>query len=235
MDQATSAVRSPVALEVLASLAERPRHPYDIQRLMRERHKDFAAGKTRTLYTAVQRLHAAALIEAVETTREGHRPERTVYRITDSGRDALMAALRDLLARPQRDFPPFVVALGLAGALRPDEVALALEHRAVALEAAVAALDTTLRVATARLSLPRVVLLEVEYMVARSRAELAWSIEVAGDIRAGRLDWPEAACAGPGPTADAARAAEEPEARPGWTRRSGPPNPPSTPTAGGGT
>ena len=53
-----------------------------------------------SLYHTVERLHRLALIEPVETGREGRRPERTVYAITDAGRDEFTSNLRDLLRFP---------------------------------------------------------------------------------------------------------------------------------------
>ena len=41
-----------------------------------------------SLYPAVERLAAAGLIEPAQTAREGRRPERTVYQITEAGREA---------------------------------------------------------------------------------------------------------------------------------------------------
>ena len=178
-----------VALVVLALLCEGPRHPYDMQRLIRERRKDFAAGRTRALYHAVDRLCAAGQIEPAETVREGRRPERTVYRITDAGREEFRAALVDLLAVPRHAFPPLAAGLSVAGALPPCEVADALRRRAVALDAEIAALEAVLRGLWARLELPRLVVLEVEYVLALRRAERDWVVSVAADVAEGRLRW----------------------------------------------
>ncbi len=57
--------RDVIALTVLALLTERPLHPYEMQRLMRERHKDFAIGKARSFYDAANRLLRDGLIEAL--------------------------------------------------------------------------------------------------------------------------------------------------------------------------
>ena len=179
----------PMALVVLATLFEAPRHPYEIQRLIRERRKDFAAGRTRALYHAVERLVVAEFIEPVETSREGRRPERTVYRITEAGREHLRDSLTDLLAVPRAEFPVFAVAVNFAGTLPPRAVAEALRRRSIAVDAEVAALESVVRGLEARLELPRLVMLEVEYVLALRRAEAAWVLSVVEDIRAGRLTW----------------------------------------------
>ena len=91
-----------VALTTLGLLSEQPCHPYEIQRLLRERHKSYAVGKTRTLYRAIEELEAAGYIEPLETSREGRRPERTVYRITPEGSEELENWLAELLVDTSR-------------------------------------------------------------------------------------------------------------------------------------
>src|SRR3954464_15122593 len=130
---------TPSELTVLQLLHEGPTHPYDMHRLVRERRIDLLVPVRRgTLYHAVGRLEKGGLIETVETTREGRRPERTVYRITEAGADALLDRLRDLLATPRRDYPPLTQALSFISRVEPDDVIGRLEERIAWLEAEVA-------------------------------------------------------------------------------------------------
>src|SRR5262249_29235931 len=108
-----------LALTVLAFLTERPMHPYDVQRVIRQRHKDYAIERPRARYRAFDRLARDELIEPVETSREGRRPERTVYRITDEGRAEFQHWLVQLLERPVVEDPVFGVAVGFVGYLNP--------------------------------------------------------------------------------------------------------------------
>jgi DNA-binding PadR family transcriptional regulator len=91
-----------IGLAVLGLLTEHARHPYEMHRLMHERHKDFASGKGRTFYDAVERLQRQGLIEPVETTRAGNRPERTVYRITEEGVPSSTAGSATSWRRPRQ-------------------------------------------------------------------------------------------------------------------------------------
>jgi DNA-binding PadR family transcriptional regulator len=177
-----------ISLTVLALLYEQPRHPYEMQRLMRERHKDFAVGKTRSFYDAVNRLLKAGYVEPAETSREGHHPERTVYRITDAGREDLASWLFDLLATPVAEHPVFTVALNFLPCLAPDTALRALQQRAVALESAVAGLETAQRGLQEQLHLPRLVLLEVEHTQVLRQAELEWLRSLIADLQSGSLD-----------------------------------------------
>jgi DNA-binding PadR family transcriptional regulator len=180
-----------VALTTLALLSEQPCHPYEIQRLLKERHKSYAVGKTRTLYRAIEELEAAGYIEPLETSREGKRPERTVYRITPEGSEELENWLVDLLSIPVDETPVFQVAVGLLGYITEGRAQKALATRLVALRAKVTALDATLKMAQDDLGLPRLVLLELEHAMALATAEIAWIQSIAADMETGVLVWNE--------------------------------------------
>jgi DNA-binding PadR family transcriptional regulator len=182
-------------LTVLALLAERPMHPYEMQRLIRERHKEFALGTTRSLYHAVERLAREQLIEPMETSREGNRPERTTFGITEAGRDELVIWLTDLLSTTGPEDPQFTAAISLLPIL-PVETALhALRLRALGLEGRVAELATQLRLLSDQL--PRVFLLETEYAHTIRERELAWVRALIEDIQRGAVSWPDPNLSGP--------------------------------------
>lgn len=67
----------------------------------------------------VAQLVKARFIVATEPTREGQRPERTVYELTGEGRAELRDWLRELVEEPRHEYPHFVAALPLIGALPP--------------------------------------------------------------------------------------------------------------------
>jgi DNA-binding PadR family transcriptional regulator len=77
----------------------------------------------------VRQLAKAGFIVEQETTREGQRPERTVYALTDAGRNELREWLRELVEEPQHEYPQFVAALSLIAALPPGEVVELLGRR----------------------------------------------------------------------------------------------------------
>lgn len=108
------------ALTVLRMLCDGPMHPYEMQQRIRVCHYDAAVKITPgSLYHTVDRLTAAALIEPLETSREGRRPERTVYAVTTAGRDAAHNRLAELFAKPTEEFPPLGTALAFANLFPP--------------------------------------------------------------------------------------------------------------------
>ena len=138
-------VSNPLALAVLACLTEKPMHPYEISTTLRTRGKEKSIKLNYgSLYAVVESLQKHGLITARETTREGRRPERTVYEITAAGVDEFEDWLAELLSTPARDFTSLEAGLSLMPGLPPDEVARLLDDRAVRLRSEVRAVDAEL-------------------------------------------------------------------------------------------
>ncbi|AQZ66041.1 Transcriptional regulator, PadR family [[Actinomadura] parvosata subsp. kistnae] len=178
---------SPLALTVLALLRYRPLHPYGIQRLLKQWGKDQVVnvGQRTGLYRTIDRLGEAGLIRVRETGRDQQYPERTVYEITDDGQVTLRRWLDEMLSVPRQEFPQFPAALSNALMLAPDELAQALERREQVVAGTLAALEEQL----ADTGVPRVAMLEVEYLRAVTEAEARWLRGVVEDLRGGRLTW----------------------------------------------
>lgn len=164
-------------------------HPYQVQRLIKERGKDRVINvRQRTgIYQTIERLHRDGLIEVAETSRDGKRPERTVYQVTDEGRQVALDWIRDMLATPATEFPEFPAALSLAALLTPEDVTGALDIRATFLQGEVARERTMMK--TFADSLPRLFLIEEEFAIAMWEAELRWVQALLQDLRTGRFTW----------------------------------------------
>src|ERR671926_1196930 len=128
-------VSNPLALAVMALLYERPMHPYEMVSLMRERGKHESVRlKYSSLYSVVGALEREGLIVPRETVREGRRPERTVYEITDAGREEFLTWLRELLREPVKEYTQFAAGLSFIPALPPVEATALLNERVQLLE-----------------------------------------------------------------------------------------------------
>jgi len=175
-----------LALAVLALLRERPMHPYEMAAAMRERGTEHNMNiKWGSLYTVVGNLEKHGFIAATETSRQGRRPERTVYAITDLGEAELTDWMRELVSTLVPEQRRFRAALSVLGVLPPAEVVELLAQRLRALEVTIAGEEASL----ARLSqdLPRVFLIEAEYELAMWRAEAEWVRKLLEEVRAGTL------------------------------------------------
>lgn len=175
-------------IAVLALLREDAMHPYQMQRLLRDRHKDeILALKRGSLYHAISRLLRSNLIEIEATGREGRRPERTTYRITESGRQLLQSALRTIIAMPRREASEFMAAMSFLVHLTPGEALVQLKERHRSLQAQIR--DISAALASASSFVERINLVESEYLLAMLSSELVWIAALEEDIRSGKLHW----------------------------------------------
>jgi DNA-binding PadR family transcriptional regulator len=176
-------VSNPLALAVLGCLSERPMHPYEISTTLRTRGKEQSIKLNYgSLYSVVESLQKHALIRPRETTRDGKRPERTVYEITVGGTEEFEDWLAELLSTPARDFTSLEAGLSLMAGLPPDEVARLLVERSEHLRRELRALDASLAV-SAELQLPDIFLVESHYRQAMLTAELEFVATLAKEIR----------------------------------------------------
>jgi DNA-binding PadR family transcriptional regulator len=182
--------RSPLALTVLALLAEAPMHAYRMHELIRARGKDTVVNvaQRNSVYQTIDRLLRSGLIRVRETQREEGRPERVVYEITDEGLAALQQWLKKMVAEPSAEFPEFPAALSFLMVLSPKEALRQLEARAVALEQRLAHARVVTKGALES-GVPRLFLIEDEYRQTMLRTELAWVRSLIDDLQAKSVSW----------------------------------------------
>jgi DNA-binding PadR family transcriptional regulator len=157
---------------------------------MRARGKDEDMPiKWGSLYTVVQNLEKHGLLETIGNTRQGARPERTIYRITASGREELLDWTRELIGSPAAENPQFAAGLSVWMLLSPDEIAALLRSRLEKLEASVKTRRATL--AQLGAEIPRLFLVEGEYALAMTKAEAAWVRALLDELSSG--DYPDLA------------------------------------------
>ncbi|HEX5117500.1 MAG TPA: PadR family transcriptional regulator [Pseudonocardiaceae bacterium] len=173
-----------LALAVLSALMERPMHPYEMASVLRERGKDRDMKiKWGSLYTVVGNLEKHGLVAATQSVRQGGRPERTVYRLTDAGHAELTDWVRELLATPEPEQPRFAAALSVMATLPPAEATGLLRERLATLRAESTSDERAL--AETAQQVPRLFLVEDEYALAMRRAEADWLAALVDELTAG--------------------------------------------------
>ena len=180
---------SPLALSILQLLDERPMHPYELASTMRDRHMDeFIRLNFGSLYHTVDVLERNGWVVSAEREKEGRRPERTIYQLTESGRELLRRVISDILAQPRREYPHFAAGLMFMHHLRAAHAAEQLQARATALAATAAKLSRILSELQGH-GLKRLALIELEHKIAMLEAEREWVLKIAKEITDGRLEW----------------------------------------------
>ncbi|WP_434318829.1 PadR family transcriptional regulator [Leifsonia sp. P73] len=182
---------TPLAVAALALLAEGPTHPYEMYQTLVLRSEDrLVKVRPGSLYHTVDRLARQGLVRATGTEREGNRPERTTYEITEEGTQALGERVADIIATPVNEFPEFPLGLGEAHNLPVDTVIDLLRNRVGLMRADIALLDDGIHRVRAK-GLPEKYWLDVRYLRTTAEAEAAALEALIDDLASGAISWDE--------------------------------------------
>jgi DNA-binding PadR family transcriptional regulator len=186
--------RSPLALAILGLLEAGPLHPYGIQQLIKQWGKDqvINVGQRASLYKMINRLTEAELIAVDGTGRDQQYPERTTYRTTDEGHAAMRQWIGEILSTPRNEFPEFPAGLSFLPGITPEFAKELLTERREKLTQQVAELDASVAAEVEGNGVPRVAMLETEYLLAVTTAELRWVSGVVAGLEDGSLTWSRA-------------------------------------------
>ena len=182
---------TPLGVAALALLMERPMHPYEMYQTLVQRSEDRVV-KVRpgSLYHTVDRLAGQGLVRATGTEREGNRPERTTYEITEHGGLALSERVTEILATPINEYPEFPLALGESHNLPVETVIQLLRNRVSLLRADLGFMESGIRALEAK-KLPRKYWINVQYTRTLREVEVTWLESLIVDLESGELSWSE--------------------------------------------
>jgi DNA-binding PadR family transcriptional regulator len=184
----TETTLTPLGAAVLGLLRERPMHPYEMVRLLRQRRDDRLVTVSKgTLYHTVARLQREGLVVELGVDRAGNRPERTTYAVTDAGRTVSADWLRQQLPRIDR-IGEFRVALAEAHDLPRAEVIALLTERRGTLRAYACELAADVAEAEAR-GVPFQFLIELDRERSILAADLAWMDAILARLTDPDLPW----------------------------------------------
>jgi DNA-binding PadR family transcriptional regulator len=131
-----------VALVILGFLREREYHGYELKKEIQRRMGVWTDIKFGSIYHALRKLVERGSVARVGEEKQSGRPDRTIYRITEQGREEFQDRLQMLLNRFQRVYLDFDIGLYFGGNLPPHELEAVLDKRIDHLTEIVAALES---------------------------------------------------------------------------------------------
>ena len=162
-------------------------HPYQLATVLADRGVPVNRG---TVYDTVEALARAGWIEPQAAEQTGTRPQRIPYALTEDGRDELVRRLDAQIRTPRREFSEFLGAVSHIGVLGPARAAEALAERGRRLAGLMDEDHRRLDETLAEGGVPRLFVIEAEYMLTLLQAERDWVLALADEIRDGELAWP---------------------------------------------
>ncbi|MDF2836645.1 MAG: PadR family transcriptional regulator [Paenibacillus sp.] len=177
-----------VKLLVLGLMMEQERHPYDIRQTIKARnwHVTFNV-RDGSLYYAVDQLRDDGLIEAAEVVQIAgqNRPDKTIYRITDKGREALLSLLHKQLGETAFPQHPLLQALPFIRHADRERTLRALEGQLTSCAERIALMEAVQKLKDG--ALPRGSVHLLRGIMKFSLAEKEWLEEMIAEAKSGRL------------------------------------------------
>ncbi|RUT46383.1 PadR family transcriptional regulator [Paenibacillus anaericanus] len=175
-----------IRLSILGLLLEEDMHPYEIRIRMKDRFLDHK-GKFRigSLYYAVDQLAKQEHIVAMETISSNSRPDKTIYQITDKGKEYFQKLLLDKFKDIEPLYHPMYMALAFASKGDQVKIASLLRDRVKEVEHQV---NLYYQVYSEHQgTVPRSVLHLMAGQYEHAMTELKWLRRLLADAEAGRL------------------------------------------------
>jgi DNA-binding PadR family transcriptional regulator len=170
---------NPVRLLVLGLLASGPMHGHQIRRTAEQTDIEQWGGvKVGALYGMLHRLEAEGLVAPVRAEQEGRRPQRTVYAITDEGREELAIHRDRALTQPAVHSTTVEVALKWPAGLDYDGLRERLSLRRSAVARALTDLAASRELHLQEGHLPAASIAGYRRSELHLEAELAWHDEL---------------------------------------------------------
>jgi DNA-binding PadR family transcriptional regulator len=171
-----------------------PVHGYDVRReLMSWRAEDWANIAPGSIYGALKTLQQEGLIAVVDTERQGTRPARTTYRVTDEGEKEYHAMLRDAWWDAKPGPHPLLSAVVQLPFSHRDDVVAALKARIHKLESDLTLIGRDIErilqgSGDPRHDVPHHAAEVSRLTYALTEAELTWTRNLMARIESGDLD-----------------------------------------------
>lgn len=175
-------------LVILGILRDRPLHGYEIKKVIEEHMADWTSIAFGSIYFAIDKMSDEGLIEKVSVEQQGKRPSRSVYKITEKGREEFMRLLRDTWSSVERTYFDLDIGLFFLSALPVGEVKKAVSARMrklTAIQERISFHEGSLMTNDSVPSVARAIFSHTRFHI---DAELSWTKDLLGRLERGEYD-----------------------------------------------
>lgn len=164
-----------VRLVLLGLLRQRPLYGYEMKQIIEEHMSDWTSIAFGSIYFALDKLAAEGFVENVGVEQAGKRPSRSVYQITQAGREEFLRLLRQGWQSVERQYFDVDIYLFFLADLPPDEVIGYLHQRRAALRGILERLQSHRAEQLENPEVPRLAAAIFDHTLVHTQAELAWT------------------------------------------------------------
>jgi len=174
-----------VRLVILGLLRERPLYGYEIKQIIEEHMSDWTSIAFGSIYFALEKLAEEKFVSKVEIEQAGRRPSRSVYEITQTGREKFSRLLREAWQQVERQYFSIDICLFFLDSLPLEEVKRYLQMRQASLQATLEHIYTHRDEQLSLPEVPRLAAAIFDHTLAHTQAELDWISNLLNKLESG--------------------------------------------------
>jgi len=174
-----------VRLVILGLLRERPLYGYEIKQIIEEHMSDWTSIAFGSIYFALEKLAEEKFVSKVEIEQAGRRPSRSVYEITQTGREEFSRLLREAWQQVERQYFSIDICLFFLDSLPLEEVKRYLQMRQAGLQATHEHIYTHRDEQLSLPEVPRLAAAIFDHTLAHTQAELDWISNLLNKLESG--------------------------------------------------
>jgi DNA-binding PadR family transcriptional regulator len=174
-----------VRLVILGLLRERPLYGYEIKQIIEEHMSDWTSIAFGSIYFALDKLAAEGFVEQVEVEQKGKRPSRSVYQVTESGREEFLRLLRESWQQVERQYFSVDICLFFLETLPLDEIKNYLRMRQATLQTMLEHIQSHRDEQMALPEIPQLAAAIFDHTLVHTQAELSWVTDLLQKLESG--------------------------------------------------
>lgn len=173
---------------ILGLLRQRSLYGYEIKHIIEDHMGDWTSIAFGSIYFALDKLAEEGFIEKINIEQKGKRPSRSVYQITDSGREEFLRLLREGWQQIEQTYYDLDICLFFLNALPLEEIKQYLRVRQASLQEALKHIQSHREEQLANPHVPRLASAIFDHTLVHTQAELNWIIDLLEDLERGQFE-----------------------------------------------
>ena len=161
-------------LVILGLLQDHPMYGYELKSVIEDQMADWTSIAFGSIYFALNKLSEEGLIVKAATEKEGNRPSRSVYEITDKGRKEFLQLLRSQWTNVKLEQYDLDIALFFQEYLSTRDIIPCLKTQITAVENAITHLETNRHDMLTTAANPQISASILDHKLIHLKAELEW-------------------------------------------------------------
>lgn len=171
-----------IRLVILGILTRHPMHGYEMKQTIEEYMGDWTDIKFGSIYFSLSKLTDEGYVKIVQELKEGSRPSKTVYRITENGEREFIRLLHELWKQDDFVQYPVDIAVFFMKSLSKEDVLSYIQTRISGLELALLHLENHQTMQRENPYVPDYAFAIMDHSAIHLSAELQWLSNLKNDL-----------------------------------------------------